>query len=86
MNCAPQVLTGEHDVTMADGDTRHNVKRIIDHPAYDSFTTDYDYSIIELECGDEIDFSDKARPACLPDIGEHTKTLLLKLIIHSKCS
>ena len=51
---------------MAQGETRHRVARIIDHPSYDYNTVDYDYSILELDCNDKIDLTDKARAACLP--------------------
>ena len=51
---------------MAQGETRHRVARIIDHPSYDYNTADYDYSILELDCNDKIDLTDKARAACLP--------------------
>ena len=29
-------------------------------------TLDYDFSILELDCNDKIDLTDKARAACLP--------------------
>ena len=76
MNRAPQVLTGEHDVTQVDGDTRHNVKRIIDHPDYNRNTLAFDFSILELDCGDKINLTDKARPACLPGNSELAKISL----------
>merc|ERR1712117_838665 len=60
------VLIGEHDVTVAQGETRHRVARIIDHPSYGTNGIDYDYSILELDCSDKIDLTDKARAACLP--------------------
>jgi len=60
------VLAGEHDVTVAQGETRHKVARIIDHPRYNRSTLDYDFSILELYCDDKIDLTDKARAACLP--------------------
>ena len=51
---------------MAQGETRHRVARIIDHPSYGTNGIDYDYSILELDCNDKIDLTDKARAACLP--------------------
>ena len=51
---------------MAQGETRHRVARIIDHPSYGTNGIDYDYSILELDCSDKIDLTDKARAACLP--------------------
>jgi len=63
-----QVLTGEHDTTVAQGETRHNVKNIVNHPSYGSQTgIDYDFSILEIDCGEQIDLTDKARAACLPN-------------------
>merc|ERR1711992_202397 len=60
------VLIGEHDVTVAQGETRHRVARIIDHPSYGTNGIDWDFSILELDCSDKIDLTDKARAACLP--------------------
>ena len=51
---------------MAQGETRHRVARIIDHPRYHRSPLDYDFSILELDCNDKIDLTDKARAACLP--------------------
>jgi len=62
-----QVLTGEHDTSVSQGETRHNVKSIINHPSYTGKPTyNYDYSIITIDCNDKIDLTDKARAACLP--------------------
>merc|ERR1712110_883102 len=62
-----QVLTGEHDLTVAQGETRHNVKRIISHESYGQDTgIDFDFSILTIDCGEKIDLTDKARAACLP--------------------
>merc|ERR1711962_229777 len=68
-----QVKTGEHDVTQPDGDTTHNVKKIINHPSYNSATVDYDFAILEIDCVEKIDLTDKARAACLPEIGDTAK-------------
>ena len=64
-----QVLTGEHDRTVAEGETRHNVKRAIKHEKYDPRRTNYDFAILEIDCSEEIDLTDKARAACLPNSG-----------------
>ena len=74
-----QVLTGEHDRTVAEGETRHNVKSIVNHKKYVSSALDYDFSILEIDCGEEIDLTDKARAACLPTSG------LSKLCSHRMC-
>jgi len=65
-----QVLTGEHDTSDPVGDTVHNVKSIVNHPSYyvdASDTPYYDYSILTIDCNNEIDLTDKARAACLPE-------------------
>ena len=60
------MLIGKYDVTVAQGETRHRVARIIDHPSYSTNGHDWDFSILELDCSDKIDLTDKARAACLP--------------------
>ena len=62
-------MTGEHNTNEDDGDARHNVIRIIDHENFDADTIDFDYSILEIDCQDKIDLTDKARAACLPEPG-----------------
>jgi len=63
-----QVVTGEHDTSDPLGDTRHNVKSIVEHPSYNiAYPNDYDISILTIDCDEEIDLSDKARAACLPE-------------------
>jgi len=64
-----EVFTGEHDLSDARGDTRHNIKSIVNHPRHVGPPTsnDYDYSIITIDCNEEIDLTDKARAACLPE-------------------
>ena len=58
---------------MAQGETRHKVARIIDHPRYGTNGIDYDFSILELDCGDKIDLTDKARAACLPSRNDSSR-------------
>jgi len=63
-----EVFTGEHDISDAQGDTRHIVKRVVNHPSYaGSPTNNYDFSILTIDCNEEIDLTDKARAACLPE-------------------
>jgi len=58
-----RVLLGEHNV--ADNEfTRVDVAEIINHPNYDSRTTDNDYAILRLE--NRVTFNNKVSPACLP--------------------
>ena len=63
------MLTGEHNTSVAQGETRHSVKTILNHPNYNGQTTDYDYAILTIGDGEKIDLTDKARAACLPDTG-----------------
>ena len=67
--CSPKVLTGEHDTTVAQGETRHNVKSIVNHEKFNIQTLEYDFSILEIDCSEEIDLTDRARAACLPNSG-----------------
>ena len=58
------VLVGEHDTTIKDGEYKIGVKEIIQHPDYDGSTTDNDYSLLILEIS--VEWSDSAKPVCLP--------------------
>ena len=42
-----------------------NVKRKHQHPDYNPGTTDMDFAILELE--EDLTFTDKIRPACIPE-------------------
>ena len=65
------VLAGEHDLLDdLDAATSHNIKSINNHPKYDCFSIDYDYTILELAVAIDLTGSSKARPACLPDAGD----------------
>ncbi|XP_050078335.1 trypsin-7-like [Anopheles maculipalpis] len=50
------------------GGTLVLVKRVVQHPRYDSSTIDYDYSLLELE--EELTFSDVVQPITLPEQDE----------------
>lgn len=63
-----QVLLGEHD-TSSMGETnvvRKNVKRIIDHPSYNTRSLDYDFALLELDSAVDFASNSHIRPACLP--------------------
>jgi len=63
-----QVLLGEHD-TKSSSETkvvRKNVKRIIDHPSYNSNSLDYDFALLELDSAVDFASNSHIRPACLP--------------------
>ena len=57
------MLLGEHSI--ADSDfNRVDVAEIINHPNYNSQTTDNDYAILRLS--EAVAFTNEVRPACLP--------------------
>jgi len=61
------VVVSEHDWTDPnDGQIPFSVCSKLEHPSYDSFTTDYDFAILTL-C-DEITFNQFASPVCLPPV------------------
>ena len=58
-----RVLLGEHNI--ADNEfNRVDVAEIINHPDYDSQTTDNDYAILRL--ANAVTFTNEVSPACLP--------------------
>merc|ERR1711963_1112151 len=58
-----RVILGEHNI--ADSDfNRVDVAEIINHPNYDSRTTDNDYAILRLS--QAVTFTNEVSPACLP--------------------
>merc|ERR1719447_2385570 len=63
-----QVLLGEHDYwDDNDGQVRMAITEIINHPDYDSSTTDQDFSLLRM--ADRINWAanPNIRPACLPE-------------------
>ena len=57
------VLLGEHNI----GDeeyTRVDIAEVLDHPDYNSDTLDNDYAILRL--ANNVSFTNKVSPACLP--------------------
>merc|ERR1711974_530046 len=58
-----RVILGEHNI--ADSDfNRVDVAEIINHPNYNSQTTDNDYAILRL--ANPVTFTNEVSPACLP--------------------
>ena len=58
-----RVIVGEHNI--ADSEfNRVDVAEIINHPDYDSQTTDNDYAILRL--ANPVTFTNEVSPACLP--------------------
>ena len=58
------VLVGEHDVTVADGEQRVSPSSWIQHENYNSGTTNYDFAIVKLSR--PVTFSANVNPICLP--------------------
>ena len=59
------VIVGEHNISYSSQDgTRHSVCRYVDHPWYNSYTQDYDFSILHLDR--PVQLGVRAVPACLP--------------------
>uniref|UniRef100_A0A8W7PE36 trypsin n=1 Tax=Anopheles coluzzii TaxID=1518534 RepID=A0A8W7PE36_ANOCL len=52
----------------ASSGTVENVARIVQHPKYNEYNTDYDYALLELES--ELTFSDVVQPVALPEQDE----------------
>merc|ERR1711953_61259 len=62
-----RVIVGEHNVFcdgVNEGGKVINVKKATMHPDYNKKTTDNDIAVLELS--EELTFTDKIRPACLP--------------------
>lgn len=63
-----EVLIGEHDTTVDDGQIRIGVEEVIIHPEYNVRTKfDMDYTLLILDT--PIRWSKIARPVCLPHVG-----------------
>lgn len=61
------VMAGEHRSDQIDGtESKHKVRRIINHPSYTDASKGYDYSILELDNPIDLSSNSAARPACLP--------------------
>eukprot|EP00092_Neocalanus_flemingeri_P023721 GFUD01025728.1.p1 GENE.GFUD01025728.1~~GFUD01025728.1.p1 ORF type:complete len:467 (-),score=127.36 GFUD01025728.1:886-2091(-) len=58
------VVVGEHDWTINDGQQRFSVCAKVQHPNWDDWTFEFDFSILTL-CND-ITFRKEASPVCLP--------------------
>ena len=53
----------------ASGGELFNVSEIIQHPKYNSWNIDYDFSLLRLET--ELKFSDSVQPIKIPCLGEN---------------
>ena len=60
------VLVAEHDLTKDDGQERFTVCSKLEHPKYDWYSSDHDFSILTL-CN-HIKFKKEASPVCLPSL------------------
>jgi len=67
---APQfeVLLGDHRISVADGETRHTVAEIKDHPRYTGYQNGFDISLLRLAT--PVTYNTKIAPACLPTAGQ----------------
>ncbi|XP_037070708.1 chymotrypsin-2-like, partial [Pollicipes pollicipes] len=64
-----QVLLGDHQIGVNDGETRYSVSQILDHPSYSSaFSSGFDFSLLRLDR--EIAFTARVAPVCLPAAGQ----------------
>jgi len=63
-----QVLLGDHKTNQNDH-VVFNVAAIQDHPDYNSQTTDYDFSMLQLATAVDFDAHADIRPVCLPPAG-----------------
>ena len=64
-----KVVVGEFDVSRADGEQRISPSQWIQHPNYNSGTTNNDFAIIKLAT--PVSFSSTVNPACLPTAGRN---------------
>jgi len=61
-----EVIVGDHDLNIDDGEERFEVCNTIEHPNYDSENSDYDIAILIL-CK-PLTFRKEVSPVCLPDL------------------
>jgi len=63
-----QVLLGDHRISVADGETRHTVAEIKDHPSYTNYRNGFDISLLRLAT--PVTYNTKIAPVCLPTAGQ----------------
>merc|ERR1711970_425362 len=61
-----EVIVGDHDLNIDDGEERFEVCNTVEHPDYNSGNSDYDIAIVTL-CK-PLTFRKEVRPVCLPDL------------------
>ena len=64
-----QLLLGEHDYD-TQGESRmvrRNIQQIVDHPNYDHYTTNYDFSLLKMSGRAPFASAPHIRPVCLPE-------------------
>ena len=63
-----QMLLGEHDYNIQTETrmVRRSVQKIVDHPSYDHYTTNYDFSLLRMKGTARFDLYAHIRPVCLP--------------------
>jgi len=62
-----QVLLGDHRIGVSDGESRHSVSQIIQHPSYTNYRNGWDFSLVKLSA--PVTFTSRRRPVCLPTAG-----------------
>ncbi|XP_037080009.1 CUB and peptidase domain-containing protein 2-like isoform X1 [Pollicipes pollicipes] len=63
-----QVLLGDHRISVVDGESRHTVSQIIDHPSYVTHSQGYDISLLKLSS--PVAFNSRRATVCLPTAGQ----------------
>ena len=63
------VIVGEHQISSTSDGTRHEICRYVDHPQYDDWNQNNDFSILHLK--QPVKIGSRAVPACLakPSMG-----------------
>ena len=63
-----QALLGEHDYNTQSETrmVRRSIAQIVDHPSYDHYTTNYDFSLLKLTGTARFTLFPHIRPICLP--------------------
>ncbi|XP_037091811.1 chymotrypsinogen A-like [Pollicipes pollicipes] len=63
-----QVLLGDHRISVVDGESRHTLSQIIQHPSYVTAGKGYDYSLLKLSS--PVTFNRRRAAVCLPTAGQ----------------
>jgi len=61
-----RVVVAEHDQYHTSDGVRHEIRSYKNHPQFNDFTLNYDFSMLHL--ASPVELGDRAIPACLPDL------------------